>query len=161
MRRIIVAISIFAFALSLSSVQAKQPATPGEVGKEWGIIGRWGSSECTMDAKRRGTIVSYEIDKHGQFIYRRDDDPNDNNLVTEAHVDDRQRLVLQIHRSQFKQVRENAVVMEPNGNIRADYNRTADGETYTIRDGRLWQMEMRSRRSTVVVQPSSGRGWAT
>jgi hypothetical protein len=56
----------------------------------------------------------------------------DNNIVTGAHVDDQQRLLIQIYYPISPSDWEKAFVMEADGGIHMDYNRSHD--KYTIRD---------------------------
>ncbi|WP_407120156.1 hypothetical protein [Bradyrhizobium sp. STM 3561] len=50
--------SMFALAMSLLLIQATQ-ASPVDVAKKWGILGRWGIGECDVE-KGRGRVIIYE-----------------------------------------------------------------------------------------------------
>lgn len=124
-----------ALAAAPVSVPARsaQPPSPAEVATKWGIIGRWG-----LDCVARpgsGTIVSYEIDKSGRLIYRRDDNPADNNVISDAYLDD-QMLVLVIRFERAGDVRKNIVSKESDGRIRPYHNQSLSNDSFTIRDGR-------------------------
>lgn len=125
-----------ALAVAPVSVPARsaQPPSPADVAIKWGIIGRWG-----LDCVARpgsGTIVSYELDKSGRLIYRRDDNPADNNVISDAYLDD-QLLVLVIKLERTGDVRKNAVSKDIDGRIRAYHNQSLSNESFTIRDGRF------------------------
>ena len=116
---------------------AASAATVAETASRWGLIGRW-SIDCHVPPDHdRGAVLSYQIAGRDKLVLHRDfGDSEDQASVTAADISDDNLLNLRIYFPLLKQTRELGLKREPNGSIRAIYNRTRKGE-YSIRDGRI------------------------
>lgn len=126
------AISVFpAFAPCASA------RTVTEAANAWGLIGSW-SQDCSLPPDHdRGTVLSYVIVRGDRLIYRRNfGDARDDNEVIGAKVSADGVLNLRAHFPSLNQTREYGLMKQPDGTIRAVYNRSQKGE-YTIKDGRF------------------------
>jgi hypothetical protein len=108
-----------------------------ETAGKWGLLGRW-SLDCSLPPNRdRGAVLAYEITERGKLIHRRDfGDATDIADVTAADVSADRVLNLRIFFRAMNQTREFGLMMQPDGSIRAMYNRDQKGQ-YTIRDGKF------------------------
>jgi hypothetical protein len=129
--RLAPALLLFAFATAASA------ETVAETASRWGLIGRW-SVDCRLPPDHdRGAVLSYQVANRGQVVLRRDfGDSDDQADVVAADISGDNLLNLRIYFPQLKQTRELGLRREPDGEIRAIYNRTRKGD-YSIRDGRL------------------------
>ncbi len=116
---------------------AARAETPAAVAQRWGLIGSW-SADCSLPADRdRGTVLTYEIGADRRLMSRRRfGDTTDEAEVTDATVSADGTLNLRVHFSSLEQTREFGLKKQPDGSIRAIYNRSETGE-YTIRDGKF------------------------
>jgi hypothetical protein len=129
--RLAPALLLFAFATAASA------ETVAETASRWGLIGRW-SVDCRLPPDHdRGAVLRYQVANRGQVVLRRDfGDFDDQADVIAADISGDNLLNLRIYFPQLKQTRELGLRREPDGEIRAIYNRTRKGD-YSIRDGRL------------------------
>jgi hypothetical protein len=111
--------------------------TAAETASKWGLIGRW-SLDCGLPPDRdRGAVLAYEIGADGRLVYRRDfGDTSDAADVIAAEISADNLLNLRVFFPKLKQTREYGLKMEPDGSIRAFYNRDRKGR-YSIRNGRF------------------------
>lgn len=111
--------------------------TTAETASRWGLIGRW-SRDCSLPPDHdRGALLSFELAGNGRLIHRRDfGDMQDQAKVTHASISGGNMLNLRIFFPSVKQTREFGLIMQPNGAMRAIYNREKNGK-YSIRDGKF------------------------
>jgi hypothetical protein len=126
-----------AFAFSLTLTAGASAETVAQTARKWGLIGPW-SVDCSLKPDRnRGTVLTYEIAPGDRVVHRRNfGDTRDESEVVTAEVSDDGMLNLRVFFPSLKQTREYGLVMQPDGTIRAMYNRNQKDE-YTIKDGRL------------------------
>lgn len=123
-------------ASMLASVAYACADNPGDIARNWGLLGTW-ALDCAKPAKNgKGNVISYEISASGELIYRRDHDAADNNAVRDARIASDHTLILSIEMPQYGQTRESGLNREADGSIRSLYNRGEDG-SYSIRDSRF------------------------
>jgi hypothetical protein len=103
----------------------------------WGLIGSW-SRDCSLPPDRgRGALLSYEIKPNGRVAHRRNfGGVIDENEVVAASTGSDGVLNLRVFFPSFKQTREFGLLKQPDGSIRAIYNRDRKGK-YSIKDGRF------------------------
>jgi hypothetical protein len=130
--RILPAIMLFSALAGTASAE-----TAAETASKWGLIGRW-SLDCGLPPDRnRGAVLAYEVGADGRLLYRRDfGDSADSADVIAAEISADKLLNLRVFFPQLKQIREYGLRMEPDGSIRAFYNRDRKGR-YSIRDGKF------------------------
>jgi hypothetical protein len=111
--------------------------TVAETARKWGLIGPW-SLNCSLKADRdKGTVLAYEIAGDDRVVHRRSfGDTTDESEVISAEVSGDGMLNLRVYFPNLKQTREYGLMMQPDGTMRAIYNRNQK-EEYTIRDGRF------------------------
>jgi len=111
--------------------------TAAETAGKWGLIGRW-SLDCGLPADRdRGAVLAYEVGTDGRLMYRRDfGDSTDTADVIAAEISADNLLNLRVFFPKLKQTREYGLKMDPDGSIRAFYNRDRKGK-YSIRNGKF------------------------
>ena len=111
--------------------------TVAETARKWGLIGSW-SQDCSLPPdKNRGAVLAYEIAPGGQVKHRRDfGDTTDESEVITAKVSKDGMLNLRTFFPSLKQTREYGLIMQPDGTIRAMYNRNQKNE-HSIRDGKF------------------------
>jgi hypothetical protein len=128
--RILPAIILFSALAGTASAE-----TAAETASKWGLIGRW-SLDCGLPPDRnRGAVLAYEVGTDGRLLYRRDfGDTTDSADVIAAAISADKLLNLRVFFPQLKQIREYGLKMEPDGSIRAFYNRDRKGN-YSIRNG--------------------------
>ena len=128
--RLVPVIGLFMmFACTASAESAAETAS------KWGLIGRW-SFDCSLPPDRdRGAVLAYEIASDGRLLLRRDfGDQTDSAEVIAAKISADGVLNLRVFFPKLKQTREYGLKREPDGSIRAIYNRDKNGN-YSIRDG--------------------------
>lgn len=103
----------------------------------WGLLGSW-SIDCSLPPDRgRGAVLTYEVQQDGRMMYRRNfGDVRDENEVVAASVDRDGLLNLMVFFPSLRQTREFGLRLEPEGTLRAIYNRSERGQ-YTIKDGKF------------------------
>jgi hypothetical protein len=111
--------------------------TVAQTARRLGLIGPW-SLDCSLPPDRnKGTVLAYVIASGGRVLHRRNfGDGTDESEVIAAEVSSDGMLNLRVFFPSLKQTREYGLVMQPDGTIRAMYNRNQKGE-YTIRDGKF------------------------
>ncbi len=93
-------------------------------------------------------MLAYEVGADGRLVYRRDfGDTTDAADVIAAEISADNLLNLRVFFPKLKQTREYGLKMEPDGSIRAFYNRDRKGN-YSIRNGRFAPTACRRRRTS-------------
>jgi hypothetical protein len=130
--RLMLAISVF-----LAIAPCASAGTVTETASKWGLIGPW-SQDCSLPPDHeRGTVLIYAISRGDRLMLRRDlGDARDDNEVVGAEVSADGMLNLRVYFPSLKQTREYGLMKQPDGTMRAMYNRDRKGE-YTIKDGKL------------------------
>jgi hypothetical protein len=108
-----------------------------ETARKWGLIGWW-SQDCSLPPDHdRGTVLIYAVSRGDRLMLRRDlgDAPDDNDVVG-AEVSADGMLNLRVYFPSLRQTREYGLMRQPDGSMRAMYNRD-DKSEYTIKDGKL------------------------
>jgi hypothetical protein len=131
------------FRLALTLVSCLAIASDGctetaaETVHRWGLIGPW-SRDCSLAADRNSdTLLAYEIVREGRVVFQRNfGDAAEESEVVAAEVTADGMLNLRVFFPGLKQIRESGLMMQPDGSMRAMYNRSLQGE-YTIRDGKF------------------------
>jgi len=123
--------------LLLALAPGASASTLTETASKWGLIGSW-SQDCSLAPDRdRGTILIYAIARGGRLMFRRDfGGEKDDNEVVGAKVTADGMLNLRVYFPSLKQLREYGLMMQPDGTLRAMYNRDRKGQ-YTIKDGKF------------------------
>ena len=126
-----------AFALSVALVSQASAETIAETAGKWGLIGPW-SLDCSLPPDRgKGTVLAYETTEGGGVVHRRDfGDTTDENPVVSATVSPDGTLNLRVFFTSFKQTREYGLMLQPDGTLRAIYNRD-EKKQYSIKDGKF------------------------
>jgi hypothetical protein len=131
----------FRLALALVSCLAVAAGafaeTAADTVHKWGLIGPW-SVDCSLSPDRnRSTLLAYEIVRDGRVVLRRNfGDSADDSEVVSAEISGDGMLNLRVFFPGLKQTRENGLMMQPDGTMRAIYSRSLNGE-YSIRDGKF------------------------
>jgi hypothetical protein len=125
-----------AMLFSLTLTLAAGAETVAQTARKWGLIGPW-SLDCSLPPDRnRGTVLAYEIAPDDRVVHRRNfGDTTDESEVITAEVSGGM-LNLRVFFPSLKQNREYGLVMQPDGTMRAMYNRNQKDE-YTIKDGKF------------------------
>ena len=124
--------------LFLLTLTLNAPAeTVAETVSAWGLMGSW-SLDCSAPPDRdKGAVLAYEIAPGGHVVHRRNFGyTTDESEVVAAAVSRDGMLNLRVFFPKLKQTREYGFAMQPDGTMRAMYNRNRKGE-YTIRDGKF------------------------
>jgi hypothetical protein len=110
-------------------------ASPAAVASKWGLIGRW-AVDCANTKKVGGphNLISYEARADGKIMYRRNDEPDDNNEITDVKLGENGMIVLTIVVPAYKQTREMGIAMDAQGRTRSMFNHAIGGD-YNVRDG--------------------------
>lgn len=105
--------------------------------RKWGLIGPW-SLDCSLKPDRKnGAVLAYEIAPGDRVVHRRDfGDAQDEADVVTAEISGDGMLNLRVFFPSIKETREYGLMMQPDGALRAMYNRNQKGE-YTIKDGKF------------------------
>jgi hypothetical protein len=121
------------FALALPPGASAE--TVAQTVQKWGLIGPW-SLDCSLKPDRdRGTVLDYEIVSDDRVVFRRDfGNQADESEVVTAEVSADGMLNLRVFFPSLKQTREYGLMMQPDGTMRAIYNRNQKNE-YSIKDG--------------------------
>ena len=109
--------------------------TVTETASKWGLIGTW-SLDCSLPPDHdRGTLLIYQVARDDRLIYRRNfGDASDDNEVVGAKASADGMLNLRVFFPSLKETRKYGVMKQPDGSIRAIYNRSQKGK-YTIKHG--------------------------
>jgi hypothetical protein len=126
---------LFAFSLALPSGASAE--TMAQTVQKWGLIGPW-SLDCSLKPDRdRGMVLDYEIVGDDRVVHRRNfGDKSDESEVVTAEISADGTLNLRVFFPSLKQTREFGLMMQPDGTMRAIYNRDQKQE-YSIRDGKF------------------------
>jgi hypothetical protein len=126
-----------AILFSLTLTLEVSAETVAQTARKWGLIGSW-SLDCSLPVdSNKGTVLAYVIASDGRVLHRRNfGDRTDEGEVITTEVSRDGMLKLRVFFPSLKQTREYGLVMQPDGTIRAMYNRNQKGE-YTIRDGKF------------------------
>jgi hypothetical protein len=126
-----------AILFSLTLVPAASAETAAQTARKWGLIGPW-SLDCSLPPDRsRGTVLAYEITSTGKLVHRRNfGDTTDESEILSAEVSGNGMLNLRVVFPSLKQTREYGLMKQPDGTLRAIYNRNQK-EEYSIRDGKF------------------------
>ena len=131
--------SRMALALVLSATLVSQACaeTIAETASKWGLIGPW-SLDCALPPDRgQGTVLAYETTPDDGVVHLRNfGDATDENPVVSARVSPDGILNLRVFFTSFKQTREYGLLMQPDGTLRAIYNRN-ENKQYSIKDGKF------------------------
>jgi hypothetical protein len=129
-RRLALAI-LFPLTLALSA----SAETVAETARAWGLIGAWSLNCSTTPDRGEGAVLAYEIAPGDRVVHRRNfGATTDESEVITAEVSGDGMLNLRVFFPKLKQIREYGFAMQPDGTMRAMYNRNQKGE-YTIRNG--------------------------
>jgi hypothetical protein len=124
-----------AILLALTLPRPVYAETVAQTVKKWGLIGPW-SLDCSLKPDRdRGTVLDYEIVGDSRVVNRRDfGGMTDKGEVVTAEISADGMLNLRVFFPSLKQTREYGLMMQPDGTMRAIYNRNQKNE-YSIKDG--------------------------
>ena len=111
--------------------------TVAETVLQWGLIGPW-SVDCSVAPDRnKGALLDYEITGDDRVVHLRNfGGTTDESEVVSAEVSQDGMLNLRVFFPKLKQTREYGLIKQPDGTMRAIYNRNQKHE-YTIRDGKF------------------------
>jgi hypothetical protein len=134
-RIIRLALGVVFLASLVSPAFADDPIA--ETVRKWGLLGPW-SIDCSLPPDHaNGTVLSYEVGPEGGVVYRRDfGDVTDEGEVLAAEVSADGVMNLEVYFPAVKQKREYGLMLQPDGSLRAIYNRSETG-VYTIKDGKF------------------------
>jgi hypothetical protein len=122
---------LFPLTLTLSA----SAETVAETARAWGLIGAWSLNCSTTPDRGEGAVLAYEIAPGDRVVHRRNFGATaDESEVITAEVSGDGMLNLRVFFPKLKQTREYGFAMQPDGTMRAMYNRNQKGE-YTIRNG--------------------------
>jgi hypothetical protein len=126
-----------AILISLMLMLNASAQTVAETARAWGLIGSW-SLDCSVaPGRNQGAVLAYEIAPGDRVVHRRNfGDTIDESEVTTAEISGDGILNLRVFFPRLKQTREYGLAMQPDGTMRAIYNRNHKHE-YTIRDGKF------------------------
>jgi hypothetical protein len=122
---------------SLTLAHHASAETAAQTVHKWGLIGPW-SRDCSLPSDRNiDALLVYEIVRDGRVVFQRNfGNTTDKSEVVSAEVSGDGMLNLRVFFPSLKQTRESGLMMQPDGSMRAMYNRSLQGE-YTIRDGKF------------------------
>jgi len=125
-----------AILFSLTLTLEVPAETVAQTTRKWGLIRPW-SLNCSLPPDRnKGTVLAY-LASGGRVVHRRNfGDTTDESEVVSAEVSTDGTLNLRVFFPSLKQTREYGLIMQPDGTMRALYNRNEKRE-YTIRDGKF------------------------
>ena len=108
-----------------------------ETVRKWGLLGPW-SLDCSLPPDRdKGTVLAYETTSDNGVVHRRNfGDTTDENPVVSATVSSDGMLNLRVSFPALKQTREYGLMLQPDGTMRAIYNRN-EKRQYTIKNGKF------------------------
>jgi hypothetical protein len=111
--------------------------TVAQTVQKWGLIGPW-SLDCSLKPDRnQGAVLDYEIVADNRVVHRRDfGETTDESEVVTAEISGDGMLKLRVFFPSLKQTREYGLMMQPDGTMRAIYNRNQKDE-YSIKDGKF------------------------
>jgi hypothetical protein len=119
--------------------------TAADTVHRWGLIGPWALDCSVPPARRSAMLLAYEIVSSGQIVLRRDfGDSTDHSEVVSADISAGGMLNLRLFVPSLKLTLESGLMMQPDGSMRAMYNRSLEGE-YSIKDGKFTANDTPSR----------------
>lgn len=122
---------------SLVLVHHASGETAADTVHKWGLIGPWALDCSVPPDKRSATLLAYEIVSDGRIVLRRDfGDSTDHSEVVSAEVSANGMLNLRLFVPIIKLTLESGLMMQPDGSMRAMYNRSMEGQ-YSIKDGKF------------------------
>jgi hypothetical protein len=126
-----------ALLVALALAPGASAETVAQTVQKWGLIGPW-SLDCSLRPDRnRGTVLDYAIVGDDRVVFRRNfGDQSDESEVVTAEISKDGMLNLRVFFPSLKQTREYGLMMQPDGTVRAIYNRSQKQE-YSIRDGKF------------------------
>jgi hypothetical protein len=126
---------VLALVFSPTLARDASAETVARTASKWGLIGSW-ALDCSLPPDRgKGALLAYEVAPGGRVVHRRNfGDVKDENQVLGAAVSSNGMLNLRVSFPGLKETREYGMMKQPDGTIRAMYNRNAK-EEYTIKDG--------------------------
>ena len=126
-----------AFVLSVTLAAQASAETIAETAGKWGLIGPW-SLDCSLPPDRdKGTVLAYQTTPDDGVVHRRNfGDTTDENPVVSAKVSSNGMLNLRVSFLALKQIREYGLMLQPDGTLRAIYNRD-EKKQYSIKDGKF------------------------
>jgi hypothetical protein len=126
-----------ALLLSLTFSCGASADTVAQTVQKWGLIGPW-SLDCSLKPDRnQGAVLDYEIVADNRVVHRRDfGETTDESEVVTAEISGDGMLKLRVFFPNLKQTREYGLMMQPDGTMRAIYNRNQKDE-YSIKDGKF------------------------
>jgi hypothetical protein len=126
-----------AMLFSLTLAPDASAETAAQTARKWGLIGTW-SMDCALPPDRnKGTVLAYAIASNGDLVHRRNfGDTSDESPVLSAELSNNGMLNLRVLFPNLKQTREYGLMKQPDGTLRAIYNRNQK-EEYSIRDGKF------------------------
>jgi hypothetical protein len=130
-------LSPLAILFLLAFVHDVSAETVAQTVRKWGLIGAW-SADCSLPPDRgKGAVLDYQVERDGRVVMRRKfGDGADESEVVSAEVSGDGMLNLRTYFPSLKQTREGGIAMQPDGSVRAIYNRNQKDE-YTIKDGQF------------------------
>ena len=128
---------VLAVLVTLTLARDASAETVARTARQWGLIRPW-SLDCSLPPDRNsGTVLAYEIAPDDRVVHRRDfGDATDESEVVTAEVSGDGMLNLGVFFPGLKQTREYGLTKQPDGSMRAMYNRSQQGE-YSIKDGKF------------------------
>ena len=134
MKRLLAGLAL-TLVFSLTLARDASAETVAQTASKWGLIGSW-ALDCSLPPDRgKGALLAYEVAPGGRVVHRRNfGDVKDENQVVGAAVSSNGMLNLRVSFPGLKETREYGMMKQPDGTIRAMYNRNAK-EEYTIKDG--------------------------
>ena len=126
-----------AIAFFLTLTPGASAEKVAQTARKWGLIGPW-SLDCSLKPDRnRGTVLAYEIAPGDRVVHRRNfGDTKDESEVVTADVSGDGMLNLRVFFPSLKQTRQYGLMKQPDGTMRAMYNRNQKDE-YSIKDGKF------------------------
>ncbi|MDB5579342.1 MAG: hypothetical protein JWR80_4518 [Bradyrhizobium sp.] len=126
-----------ALMFSLALASAASAETVSQTARKWGLIGSW-AVDCSVPRDKAHPLFSYEVTADDRVMHRRDfGTAEDEQEVGSAEIAGDNVLILRIFFPVFKQTRVSGIVKQPDGSIRAIYNRDEEKGEYSIRDGKF------------------------
>ena len=128
---------LFALVVTLALPPRASADTVAQTVQKWGLIGPW-SLDCSLKPDRnKGTVLDYEIVGDNRVVHRRNfGETTDESEVVTAEISGDGILNLRVFFPSLKQTREYGLLMQPDGTMRAIYNRNQKDE-YSIKDGKF------------------------
>ena len=124
-----------AILFPLTLTRSASAETVAETARAWGLIGAWSLNCSTTPDRGEGAVLAYEIAPGDRVVHRRNfGATTDESEVITAEVSGDGMLNLRVFFPKLKQTREYGFAMQPDGTMRAMYNRNQKGE-HTIRNG--------------------------